>query len=420
MMRNFSVITFLIAIALFTKGTINLLKDFDILPRIPYVENVDVVIVVFLQIFFSISAWVKRGKRSVASIALSRSKYELITLVFLYIFAVLSLLYSYKPISTVKGIVWFTAGMLMFPLTLIYATNDVRKLLYQLMLLSGWVSGFSLLLFIVRSGIGPPPMRLRGIFPHPINAGNYFITFASAGLVLYFSKISWTLKEKRYILYALLLDLLALIFARSRNTWIVGIIGLIFISFTPVFSISGRKKILLTVMITLILIILGIMSSQTFRFFLRASNNEMVSIVYRFQVWRFSLEWLWKHPLRGTGLLAFSSIPDRLLPSYLSFKFPHSHNYFLSLATEIGIHALLVFVVFLTLLASRIKSNFKVLKSSYELWIVNAAVGFSLFVLVFSQFFDSILRNDYRIAMVFYALSGMIFAIGRMNEKEIR
>jgi len=61
-----------------------------------------------------------------------------------------------------------------------------------------------------------------------------------------------------------------------------------------------------------------------------------------------------------------------------------------------------------------------VLKSSYELWIVNAAVGFSLFVLVFSQFFDSILRNDYRIAMVFYALSGMIFAIGRMNEREIR
>ena len=62
----------------------------------------------------------------------------------------------------------------------------------------------------------------------------------------------------------------------------------------------------------------------------------------------------------------------------------------------------------------------QVLKSSYELWIVNAAVGFSLFVLVFSQFFDSILRNDYRIAMVFYALSGMIFAIGRMNEREIR
>ncbi len=139
------------------------------------------------------------------------------------------------------------------------------------------------------------------------------------------------------------------------------------------------------------------------------------SVYYRFKVWRSSLLLFLDNVWGGIGVS-----PENFQKSYLPYAVSgaevaeHSHNLFLQIGIEMGVFALLAFLLLLVFALRKVLSppSHDPLDTRYP--VIGIGAFCSLFALLVFGIFDYVLY-DFRIFFLFFATLGLISAAGRLS-----
>jgi len=195
--------------------------------------------------------------------------------------------------------------------------------------------------------------RAQGTFYHP----NFLAVFFSLLIPLFFFSL---LREKPGSFFFFLefaafgFSLLGLLFTLSRVAWLVIFLvlagGLVVLNrlfpdfkarISQLSSTVGFKRLIAVSLVFLVIIFLPRVSSMLTTF------SELGSGGYRLELFRRALKLMARFPLFGVGLNGFSSAMFYQLPEQFKFYPAQPHNLFLQIGAEMGIPALLLFLIFL-------------------------------------------------------------------------
>jgi O-antigen ligase len=399
--------------ALFLRLLVLFLKRLNIISSSSFLFNLDILTVIIFEIVV-VFLLLKKNRTQLANHNLSIG----LILIFFAI-SLSSIVYSLNPYLTLKGILRIGCGILMFPITLLTLRDEIdfKKFLYLFLVLIGAVAFASLVIFGIRLLYLGYTFRLRGPFLHPNGAGNFFIT---SFYIIFVTLVTGMLDRKRtkILILFLVLTFVTLLFTRSRSSWLSGYIFAIFLLHMLISSPKKRKYFLISILLLSATLLIAVLISPPIKNFLRLSYEQNISIIRRILIWRYSLQRFISSPFIGTGLFAFSEIPQDQFPDYIDFRFTHSHNYFLSLATEVGIQGMIMFVILVIFFLKRGFKNLKNFDRNSWQWKGNLIFLSAFIVLLICQLFDSSLRNDYRIQMLFYTSASVLCVLKKIPTVE--
>ena len=248
--------------------------------------------------------------------------------------------------------------------------------------------------------------RASGTIGHSNSQARYFEFLLPVALILYLK--SSRFRNRAFLLMTLILGLLGLIVTFSRGGFIGLAVGFTIIILLArwVKLISGRKFFALTVIglaITIVFIpfiadhILTRPQSTLARLYLSWIGFDMIK----------------QNPILGGGLNNHMILKSEFDLNIHGFYFYPVHNYFLIIATEVGIPGLAFFLGFLTLtfmLAYRAAHNEDVYLAAIAIGIFGAlaAVSFHALVYVFPS---------YIILHFLWLFAGLAAALNTMNLK---
>lgn len=181
---------------------------------------------------------------------------------------------------------------------------------------------------------------------------NHFAGYLELAMPLalgaFFSRHERSLIPKVSIMSALIIMLLAFIFAQSRGAWISLAAALLVMSFFLIKNArigkDGIVAMLLFLFFASFILVLNssVISGRLGMSKAKAQGAEDLSIQTRQKIWKGSIEMINHRPWTGSGIGTFSYGFPRFRPAGLTWKANFAHNDYLELAAEAGVFALIV------------------------------------------------------------------------------
>lgn len=222
-------------------------------------------------------------------------------------------------------------------------------------------------------------LRPYGTFSHPNVLAGYLVVVLA--LILGFSYQARWQQSIRWL--AIILGVLALFFTFSRSAWTAGLLVILF------YFVTRKQWLPLTLVI--LLSIAGASSIQSRFATLFLSDQE--SLEQRQELNLAALEMIQTHPAFGVGLENFLVELPRYHQERRAVRFIQpAHNFYLMIAAELGIPALLAFLGFLFLTYCRLIKQF-----SSPLLI---ALSVILILSIFDHYFYTLQQGQLLLAMI--------------------
>lgn len=198
---------------------------------------------------------------------------------------------------------------------------------------------------------------------------------------------------------ATVLGCACLILTWSRGAWLGFAVSLL------AFALIASKKVFAALLIASPLASLLVFARNT-AIFDRLTNFTDSSTSYRLNIWKGSLRLIRDNLISGIGIgeQAFSSVYPAYAVGGAEVAY-HSHSLYLQLTAEMGIFALIFFVIFVLFLASRCFSYLQNCASIREK-LVCIALFTGIFAFLFQGLTDFVFYN-YRVFLYFWMMVGL-------------
>lgn len=286
------------------------------------------------------------------------------------IFEIISTLFSIDiktSLDDLKEILLFLIVPLTFNLT--QKKEDFKIFNYAL---SFAIFLSAILSFLEYSGIIMGRERASGFLSHYMTQSGILMLFSILSLSMSFYERG---KEKFLWLFLFLLSIFSLVLTLTRSAWMGIILGILFI------IILYRPKLLILFLIFGVLI--AFLSSESVKKrFISTFDPKDETVKERIYMAKAGLKIISKYPIFGTGLDTAKIAYKKFKPPEAVRDVPHLHNNIIQIGTELGIPALAVWLLFITI---SLLDNYKVWKYSREGFtkfsgLAGAGVIISLFI----------------------------------------
>lgn len=258
--------------------------------------------------------------------------------------------------------------------------------------------------------IGIP--RVSGAFPNPNLLGIYMSAFIplGAGLtILYFRG-----KNKVFMSFLTILALSGIFLTFSRGAGLAIYLAILFL------CIAGRKKLLVSLLIAILLIFPFVMPKDIKKWAKEVHYNPIVFMLNqdRISIYNNTINMIKHHPSIGVGVNTFSLNYGKYKTESAE-KYAHtpdtiySHDIYLQMAGETGLLGLAAFILFLFLIFKNVTNNYFKLKDEY-LRAVSLSLIAGLIAFLINGLTETSLYNA-RVAMVFWYLIGVALSLSRMG-----
>lgn len=358
-----------------------------------------------IVILIAISLFVKliRGKRVL--------KFSLcdIPVAVLMLFCILGGINSVTPAESVKRMLLYICFMSMYFM--------VKSLLCSAKMLSRAISccvislGLVSLIGIVEYFIGSPILdwidtqafsyirgRAVSTFENPNVLGEFLIMTVPAAVAAVLSKKA-SVRNRFASAMAAFLGCGCLILTWSRGAWLGFVISMIF------FALFASKKMFAAAVIASPLASLLVFAKDT-AVFGRFTNLSDSSTSYRVNIWRGTLDMIKENLISGIGIgeSAFSKIYPLHAVGGAEVAY-HSHSLYLQILVEMGIFALICFIIFAVVLASRGLSFIRRYPNAPEkIMCIALFTGLAAFLI---QGATDFVFYNYRIFLYFWMMTGL-------------
>jgi O-antigen ligase len=246
-------------------------------------------------------------------------------------------------ISLQNPIATYASALLLLFVTLSVIDSE-RRLYWSMMVMVGTVAFASL--YLIREWRRGVAMYGGGFRPGwVLGDSNYFTVAALATLPIAFellliSRRRW---EKLYCIGCMLLTFFTITIGASRGGFLGVAVGMVYLAIRS--GITRRKLIWITVVAIPFLVLAP--NSPLHRFFSPAPG-DVVSVDKHILGWRAGLNMVMDNPLFGVGLANYKGYVVKYDTTGLVAADPHiAHNAYLEIAAEMGIPALVVYLIFL-------------------------------------------------------------------------
>lgn len=254
------------------------------------------------------------------------------------------------------------------------------------------------------------PSRAYATFANP----NIYAVFLIVATVFSFAFTVDKAQKNLFFVYAIafILNATALVLTWTRGAWIAVIIS--GVAFAIIRS-RRTPKILLVIVLVLPLCLLAVPTEIISRF-LSSFNLSDSSILSRLSIWRSSLKMFTDNIFIGIGIGDEAFMEEFLKYAEDSVTAPHSHNLFLELGCEVGIFALVIFILMLVIRTRH--------RASYAKYVRNSSVdnlctisGTAIFSLLIFGMTDYIWYSS-SMYFLFWVIFGIGSATLRISKKE--
>lgn len=243
--------------------------------------------------------------------------------------------------------------------------------------------------------------RAVSTFENPNVLGEFLIMTVPTALAFALAKQSDEASPRRRFASAIsaLLGCACLILTWSRGAWLGFAVSLL------VFALIASRKFFAALIIASPLASLLIFAKDT-AIFDRFTNFTDSSTSYRLNIWRGSLAMIRDNLISGIGIgeQAFSSVYPAYSIGGAEVAY-HSHSLYLQLTAEMGIFALVFFLIFMLFLASRCFSYLRSCTAVKEKMMCMALFS-GIFAFLFQGLTDFVFYN-YRIFLFFWMMVGL-------------
>ncbi|MEN9600316.1 MAG: hypothetical protein RL596_2640 [Bacteroidota bacterium] len=245
-------------------------------------------------------------------------------------------------------------------------------------------------------------------------------------------------KQKKIILFALSLSLIALILAYSRGAWLVATTALV------IPYIIHRKKITVLLVVAVLLIAMGgIFLAHENNYQQLAPNHDAtifhkklsdhlratvtlkdVSNAERIHRWVAGIRMVQHKPLTGFGTNSFyptyKGYTISKFKTWVSNNPDHSsvHNYYLLVALEQGVPGLLIFIALLFYLLYQCQQLYHVANDSLEQTIARTASSILIMIMLLN-FFSDLIETD-KIGALFWLICTVVITLQIQTKKTER
>lgn len=250
--------------------------------------------------------------------------------------------------------------------------------------------------------------RASAAFPNPNLLGIYmsaFIPLAAGLTVLYFKG-----KTKLLMSFVTILALSGIFLTFSRGAGLAVYLAILFL------CIAGKKKLLISGLIALLLIFPFVMPKDIKKWAKEVNYNPIVFMLSqdRISIYNNTINMIKHHPVIGAGVNTFSKNYGKYKTASAE-NYVHTpdtvyaHNIYLHMAGETGLLGLGVFFWFMFLIFRNAASCYIKLKDEY-LKIISLSLIACLFAFLINGMTETSLYNS-RVAMVFWYLIGVSLSL---------
>ncbi|MFH0731636.1 MAG: O-antigen ligase family protein [Candidatus Omnitrophota bacterium] len=297
---------------------------------------------------------------------------------------IISFFVSYQNIGYVYLEEFFTSlkqwlsPMLLFYVFLISVKDkdEIRRIVSLVVLITVCISFLLVFEYLrVRGAEDFDKMRVSGIFGQPNRAGAFFVYY---GLILFAIFLNNLRSFKHwFLIFPILVQARALMYTFSRGAIAAFLFAILFMTFI-------RNKIIFILLIfSLVFVVLNpkLMPSALYERFSstfleegQAAQGDVKdslepSAQRRITIWEGAILMIEEHPLFGIGYGLFPST----ISSYASIHKVDSHNTYITLAAELGLVGLMVFLWIMLLI---LKNAWFVYRRTKDTFIKSFALGF--------------------------------------------
>lgn len=349
-----------------------------------------------LSIFSFLYLWLKRKKE----IKFPRM---FIFLVIFAIFVIISILFSIdfkRSLNDLKEVLLFLIVPLTFNLT--QKKDDFKIFNYGLSI----AIFLSFILSILEySGILMERERASGFLSHYMTQSGILMLFSILSLSMTFYEKT-KLKIIWFSLFAL--SLFSLILTMTRSAWIGVIFGLLFV------TIIHKPKLLILFFILAIVVVL-LSPGTVKKRFLSTFDPEDETVKERIYMTKAGLKIILKYPIFGTGLDTAKIAYKKFKPPEAVRDVPHLHSNILQIGTEIGIPALIVWLLFIFF---SFFDNYKLWKLSEDKFIkFSGLAGVGVIISFFIAGLFEYNFGDSEVKMLFLYLITFPLSLKEMRKK---
>ncbi len=352
------------------------------------------------------------------------NKTILLSFTCLIIISLLSFVNSVNYNSSIQGIVKLLKYLLIFAVCsqAIKDKGHIKKIVFSVCCgvslsaidaLWQFLFGYDFIHRIaLHHNIGIP--RVSAAFPNPNLLGIYMSAFIPlvAGLaILYFKG-----KNKALMSFLTILALVGMFLTFSRGAGLAVYLVILFL------CIAGRKKLLISALVAVILIFPFVMPKDIKKWAKEVNYNPIVFMLNqdRISIYNNTINMIKHHPFIGVGVNTFSLNYGKYKTESAE-KYAHtpdtiySHDIYLQMAGEIGLLGLAVFFWFLFLIFKNAVSCYIKLDDEY-LKAISLSLVAGLVAFLINGLTETSLYNA-RVAMVFWYLIGISLSLNGFVKK---
>lgn len=254
--------------------------------------------------------------------------------------------------------------------------------------------------------------RAVSTFENPNVLGEYLILVTP--VIFAMCAASKHARTKFRYFVAFMLCSSCLILTWSRGAWLG------FIAAVLLFILLSSHKTLACTLLgipALCLVASLFIDTSVINRFLSIGNTADSSTLYRFHIWEGTLGMLsdtWLYGI-GIGTEAFSSVYPRYALAGTEVA-PHSHSLYLQITSEMGIFALVIFLLFCVTLVSMVLATLKNSSAkNLKFILIGLFCGVCAFLV---QGFTDYVWYNYRIFLLFWAVVGLCAALVNICKDE--
>ena len=349
---------------------------------------------------------------------LSINKTILLSFICLIIISLFSFINSVNYASSIQGIVKLLKYLLIFAVCsqAIKDKEHIKKIVFSVCCgvslsamdaLWQFFFGYDFIHRIaLHHNIGIP--RVSAAFPNPNLLGIYmsaFIPLAAGLTILYFKG-----KNKLLMSLVTILALSGIFLTFSRGAGVAIYLAILFL------SIAGKKKLLVSFLIAVLLIFPFVMPKDIKKWAKEVNYNPVVFMLNRdrISIYNNTINMIKHHPFVGVGVNTFSLNYGKY-KTQSAEEYEHTpdtfygHNIYLHMAGETGLLGLAVFFWFLFLIFKNAANSYIKLEDGY-LRAVSLSLVAGLIAFLINGLTETSLYNA-RVAMVFWYLIGISLSL---------
>ncbi|MBC8230185.1 O-antigen ligase family protein [bacterium] len=301
-------------------------------------------------------------------------------------------------------------GIILFYLVVnnLHQRKNIIQLVVAMLVVAGLISIYGIICYLTKSRL-TYDNRLLGTFKYP----NYLAAYLTVMMPLCMGFFITVLKQKQSWKYLMLLGIGScamggsLIFTLTRGAWIAVAIAIIYL-------IILFDKRLIFVLLVLLAFSPFVMPKHIKSRFMTIIEHQQGFMGERPYWWRAALGMIKEHPLKGIGPGRFKTEYMLRKPEGLVENPNQCHNTYLQIALEMGIPALLAFLLIVSLIFWMI---FKSRKIVHGVWDTGFIIGISASMIAYliHGLTDNVLQR--RALLMFWFIAGLLCAFLREKNR---